>query len=337
MGNLLGKRKPDYDDDDDDDLEINPILKKQKVTSEETLTEGLADDPSLQHKSDDDQEANLFGKRILEDDDDLETKPMLKKLKEISEETLITEGLALADPTSLQHKSDDDQEETMEGLSDDTPDLVEEDDEADLMKNTLCISHLSRQANIQDIIDFFKGVVHALEKKNGKRLLNRKITLDVANKKLYPLPKYSLDHKVCYEDCLGQESPVEGLADVDEEARQKTLFVSNLPSQVKTRNIISFFKDVGQVVGVRLIVDRMGKHVGCGFVEFASANEADKALEQKNGQMLRYRKSFFSKIFLDVAERAPYPIRYKYNLVEKLWYADNLLREPNLKQQEEKS
>ncbi|XP_010509288.1 PREDICTED: nucleolin-like [Camelina sativa] len=564
MGNLLGKRKLD---DDVDDLETNPILKKQKVTSEETITEELADDPSLQHKSDDDQEADSFGKRILEDDD-------LKKLKETSEETLITEELA--DP-SLQHKSDDDQEETMEGLNDDTPDLVEED-EAASMKNTLCITHLSRHANIQDIIDFFKGVVHvrlamkqdgkhagygflefasdketkkALEKKNGKSLLNRKITLYVANKKTCPLPKYSLDHKVSYEeDCLGREedettpaedqvlfvanlspqtkisdikrfflnvgvavvsvrlivnqegkhvgygfveflsayqakkalemkngeylhdhkislmmmkgghgetettpnfaeevairktrtlfvahltsqtkishiisffkdvgqvvhvrliannkgkhvgwgflefasaneaekalqtkngayfqggnillqvakmnplSPpkycidhkvwyedylrqeedvaVEGLADyVEEEARKKTLFVTNLPSQVKTRHIISFFKDVGQVVGVRLIVDHMGKHVGCGFVEFASADEAEDALEHKNGQtMLRFSQSFFSKMFLDVAERAPYTIRPNYNLVEKLWYEDNLLREPNLKHQEVKS
>jgi len=39
---------------------------------------------------------------------------------------------------------------------------------------------------------------------------------------------------------------------------------------------INFFKDVGQVVHVRLIVDYTGEHVGDGFVEFASANEAEK-------------------------------------------------------------
>ncbi|CAH8277683.1 unnamed protein product [Arabidopsis lyrata] len=93
-----------------------------------------------------------------------------------------------------------------------------------------------------------------------------------------------------------------------------------------------FFKDVGEVVRVRLIVDHKGKHVGCGFFEFASANEAEKALEEKNGKSLRYHK-----IYLDLAEIAPYPLRPKYNLAKKLWYEDNLLREPNLKQQQEKS
>ena len=39
---------------------------------------------------------------------------------------------------------------------------------------------------------------------------------------------------------------------------------------------INFFSDIGEVVSVRLIVDHSGKHVGCGFVEFASANEAKK-------------------------------------------------------------
>lgn len=39
---------------------------------------------------------------------------------------------------------------------------------------------------------------------------------------------------------------------------------------------IAFFGDVGEVVGVRLIVDECGRHVGCGFVEFASAKEAKK-------------------------------------------------------------
>ena len=39
---------------------------------------------------------------------------------------------------------------------------------------------------------------------------------------------------------------------------------------------IDFFKDVGEVVHVRLICNLMGNHVGTGFVEFASADEAKK-------------------------------------------------------------
>jgi len=36
-----------------------------------------------------------------------------------------------------------------------------------------------------------------------------------------------------------------------------------------------FFQDF-EVVRVRLIVDQSGKHMGCGYFEFASANEAEK-------------------------------------------------------------
>ncbi|CAA7019485.1 unnamed protein product [Microthlaspi erraticum] len=75
------------------------------------------------------------------------------------------------------------------------------------------------------------------------------------------------------------------------------------------------FKSVGEVVGVRLIVDDCGENVGCCYVEFASANEAKKAVQEKNG----------TSIFVQVAEIArSYPFRHKYKLAEKLWYEDNL-------------
>ncbi|VFR00260.1 unnamed protein product [Cuscuta campestris] len=74
-----------------------------------------------------------------------------------------------------------------------------------------------------------------------------------------------------------------------------------------------FFKDVGKVYSVRLIVNHEGKHVGCGFVDFASANSAKKALEKKNGEYLHAHK-----IFLDEAKTAPCSPRQKYSPVEKL-------------------
>ena len=86
--------------------------------------------------------------------------------------------------------------------------------------------------------------------------------------------------------------------------RNKTLFVSGLSRQTKISEMwvgtsnyhfcsrggvfvrdlyfvlhffsINFFKDVGEVVHVRLIVFRWGNLHGKGFVEFASANEAMK-------------------------------------------------------------
>ncbi|WZZ64428.1 hypothetical protein YC2023_075798 [Brassica napus] len=78
---------------------------------------------------------------------------------------------------------------------------------------------------------------------------------------------------------------------------KKTLFISHLSHQ-KTiiSDIIDFFKDAGEVVRVRLILDQCGEHAGCGFVECASSNEANKALQQKNGEYLHNRS-----IFLDVA------------------------------------
>ncbi|XP_020875545.1 nucleolin 2, partial [Arabidopsis lyrata subsp. lyrata] len=123
-------------------------------------------------------------------------------------------------------------------------------------------------------------------------------------------------------------------------AIKKTLFVTHLFHQTVISHIINFFKDVGEVVHVRLIVNHKGKNVGCGFVQFASIDEAKKALRKKCG------KNFLGRdIFLDVAEIAPYPLRPRYNLAEKLWYEDYLRQEsllieeddletkPNLKKQ----
>ncbi|AED94710.1 RNA-binding (RRM/RBD/RNP motifs) family protein [Arabidopsis thaliana] len=178
----------------------------------------------------------------------------------------------------------------------------------------------------------------ALETKNGEYLNDCKIFLEVAKMVPYPPPKYCIHHKVWYEDYLRRESLLieeneteEGLDDtpalVEEFAvRKKTLFVANLSPRTKISHIIKFFKDVAEVVRVRLIVNHRGEHVGCGFVEFASVNEAQKALQKMNGENLRSRE-----IFLDVVELAPYPLRPKYNHAEKLWHE----RESLLKKQKE--
>lgn len=51
-------------------------------------------------------------------------------------------------------------------------------------------------------------------------------------------------------------------------------------TDITTFNFYSnkIFKDVVEVVRVRLIVDHCGEHVSCGFVEFASANDAQKVM-----------------------------------------------------------
>ncbi|CAE6201508.1 unnamed protein product [Arabidopsis arenosa] len=190
----------------------------------------------------------------------------------------------------------------------------------------------------------------ALEKKNGEYLHDRKISLGVARIAPHPTPKYCIDHKVWNEDYLRRENllaeedeAVEGLDETpvfveDLAVRKKTLFVANLYHKTRLSHIISFFKDVGEVVCVRLIVDHMSERLGCGFVEFASAYEAKKALETKISKALMGQF-----IFLDMAQIALCPLRPKYNLAEKLWYEDYLRQEsldddletkPNMKKQE---
>ncbi|KAJ0237140.1 RNA recognition motif domain-containing protein [Hirschfeldia incana] len=142
-------------------------------------------------------------------------------------------------------------------------------------------------------------------------------------------PKYCIDHKVWYEDYLGRENRLieedeeveEGFDethDLEEEVslRKKTLFVYNLPPRIRRINLFDYYKNVGQVCRVRLVVNREGEHVGCGFVEFASADEAMMALLYEDSRTL--------KILSDVVEMAPYPIRPKYKDAESLWNEEYL-------------
>ncbi|RID78084.1 hypothetical protein BRARA_A00938 [Brassica rapa] len=195
-------------------------------------------------------------------------------------------------------------------ILDEAPDFVEE---AAVPIKTLFIASFPRYSTeISDIIDFFKDVGQvvrvrleindrgkfvgcgfvdfasanqankALQNKNGEYLHDRKIFLADGSGATFLPHKFCIDHKVC----------------------------------------INFFKDVGEVVHVRLIVDRWGNLQGKGFVEFASANEAMKALEKKNGEYLNG-----SDVFLAVFETPPYHRRPKYFIDHKVWYQDYLQRE----------
>ncbi|EOA18103.1 hypothetical protein CARUB_v10006561mg [Capsella rubella] len=222
----------------------------------------------------------------------------------------------------------------------------------------LFICCLPHHTKISDIIDFFKDVVKvvrvrlsvsrtcihlcyghvefasaneakkALEKKNGEYLLGSQIILRAVKKTpIRPRPKYCIDYKVCYKDYLPRGSlPIEEDETPPNFVEDVVLFVANLSPQTKLiSDIKDFFKDVGEVVSVRLIVNHEGKHDGYAFVDFASAHEAKKALEKKNGEYLHDHK-----IFLEVAKTAPYPPRPKHkphNLAEKLCYEDYLRRQ----------
>ncbi|CAN6998173.1 hypothetical protein Bca4012_050027 [Brassica carinata] len=291
--NLLGKRKPE------DGLRTEPVLKKHKEKFEKEIEArvGLLSD-----------EANSVT---------VETEPILKGHREEKE---TAKGFSDEIKGRVELLENEASLISVEGL-DESPEKAAE------LKKTLFVAHLPPQTKISDIIRFFKDVgqvvrvllqaTHkgkcvgegfvefasanqakkALEKKKNEYLHKRKIFLDVAHKGALCLPpKYCIDHKVWYqEDYLQQESfRIQESPKFSEEAT--VLFIANLsPQTTKILHIINFLEDVGDVVSVRLIVNHEGKHVGCGFVEFASANQAKKALENKNGEYLHDHKILLMK------------------------------------------
>nr|VDC88382.1 unnamed protein product [Brassica rapa] len=292
--NLLGKRKPE------DGFGTELVLKKHKEKFEEKETEARVELLS--------DEANSVT---------VETEPILKGIRE-EKETAI--GFFDEIKGRVELLENEANLISVEGLD-------EGPEEAAELKKTLFVAHLPPQTKIRDIIRFFNDVgqvvrvllqaTHkgkcvgegfvefasanqakkALEKKKNEYLHKRKIFLDVAHKGALCLPpKYCIDHKVWYqEDYLQQESlRIQENPKFSEEAT--VLFIANLsPQTTKILHIINFLEDVGDVVSVRLIVNHEGKHVGYGFVEFASANQAKKALENKNGEYLHDHKIFLMK------------------------------------------
>lgn len=71
----------------------------------------------------------------------------------------------------------------------------------------------------------------------------------------------------------------------------KKLYVGNLAYKVTEDEIKQFFGQAGNVVSVNLITDKYsGWPKGFGFVEMSTDEEAQKAIEQLNGQTLGERQ-----------------------------------------------
>ncbi|KAL9252063.1 Nucleolin 2-like protein [Drosera capensis] len=64
-----------------------------------------------------------------------------------------------------------------------------------------------------------------------------------------------------------------------QESGSKTLYVGNLPYSAKQEDVENLFKDVGEVEEVRFASDQDGRFKGFAHVEFATAEDAKKALE----------------------------------------------------------
>ena len=72
---------------------------------------------------------------------------------------------------------------------------------------------------------------------------------------------------------------------------QNRLFVGNLAYQTMENDLQDYFSQAGAVTSVHLMLDRAtGKSRGFAFVEFATAEEASKAVEQFHNQEFQGRQ-----------------------------------------------
>ena len=70
-------------------------------------------------------------------------------------------------------------------------------------------------------------------------------------------------------------------------SNNKKLYVGSLPYSVTEDELRELFAPFGQVDSVRIITDKFtGQSKGFGFVEMASGEEAQKAVEEMNGKQL---------------------------------------------------
>lgn len=70
----------------------------------------------------------------------------------------------------------------------------------------------------------------------------------------------------------------------------KNIYVGNLDFHTSDQDIRALFEPFGQVENVNLIRDQFsGQARGFGFVEMANDSEAEKAIQQLNGQQLGNR------------------------------------------------
>ena len=69
------------------------------------------------------------------------------------------------------------------------------------------------------------------------------------------------------------------------------LYVGNLPYSLGNQDLLQTFSEVGEVVEAVVIMDKMtGRSKGFGFVTFANAEDAKKAVETMNGKDIDGRK-----------------------------------------------
>ncbi|MBP9741899.1 MAG: RNA-binding protein [Burkholderiales bacterium] len=61
------------------------------------------------------------------------------------------------------------------------------------------------------------------------------------------------------------------------------LFVASLSFTIRDEELQAIFAAIGNVVSVKVIIDRDGRSKGYGFVEMATKEEADEAIAKLDG------------------------------------------------------
>lgn len=73
----------------------------------------------------------------------------------------------------------------------------------------------------------------------------------------------------------------------DSQVNPNKLFVGNLPYSVTEEQLREIFAEHGEIVDLKLIIDRMsGRSKGIAFVEYSAKEMADKAIEAVHGMDL---------------------------------------------------
>ncbi len=70
----------------------------------------------------------------------------------------------------------------------------------------------------------------------------------------------------------------------NQQVNPRKLFVGNLPYTVTEDQLTQMFAEYGEIVEAKLVINKFdGRSRGIGFVEFATEEEAQKAIEATNG------------------------------------------------------
>jgi RNA recognition motif-containing protein len=75
-------------------------------------------------------------------------------------------------------------------------------------------------------------------------------------------------------------------------ARQRMVFVNQIPFSVAWQDLKGYFRSVGEVTRADIALEDNGRSKGYGFVEFASESDAERAIKELNDSNFRGRRIF---------------------------------------------